>query len=157
MSAAVRVLTEQIATVAPIDGVSMGDLDDKATWRVDFAADASETERRAAQQVIDAFNVVAVQRIDGVRAEAERRMVALLGARDSRHKDILISNALREAVKLTRKEAGVGLTTDERARADELEAIDAALDAIRAASNALEAMDRIPADYADKKYWPAQA
>ncbi len=90
-----------------------------------------------------------------VRAEAARRMRALVNARDDRHLDIIISNGLREAARLLRKEVdGEALTAEEQARKAELRQIDAALEAIRAASNALEAMDPIPADYTDDKWWP---
>lgn len=91
-----------------------------------------------------------------VRQEADRRMVELLGARSSRHKDILISNAIREAITLTRKEAGAGLDKAEQARAAKLEAVNAAIDAIRDASNALETADPIPADFRDDRFWPAR-
>ena len=88
-----------------------------------------------------------------VRAEADRKMVALLGARDSRHKDVLISNAQREAIRLLHK-GEANWTPEEAARVVELQQIDAALEAIRAASNVLEAMDPIPADFADDANWP---
>ncbi len=93
---------------------------------------------------------------DLVRAEAARRMRELLGARDEKHLDIIITNGLREAARLLQKEvAGERLTEEERARQKQLKQIDAAIEAIRAASNRLEAMEPIPDDYADDKYWPA--
>lgn len=88
-----------------------------------------------------------------VRREAARRMVALLGARDIAHMDILISNGSREAIRLLRK-GGANWTDAEAARAAELEVIDAAIEAIRAASNVIEVMDPIPDDYAADERWP---
>lgn len=92
---------------------------------------------------------------DDVRAEAARRMRLLVGARDDRHLDIIISNGLREAARLLRKEVeGAELTEEERARKRQLEEVDAAIEAIRAASNRLEMMAPIPADYANDRHWP---
>lgn len=88
-----------------------------------------------------------------VRAEASRRMQALLGARDAAHLDVLISNGTREAVRLLRK-GQANWTADEATRAAGLEALDGAVEAIRAASNTLEALDPVPADYADNSRWP---
>lgn len=88
---------------------------------------------------------------DDVRREADRRMRALLGARDAAHLDVLISNGTREAVRLLRKGAATW-TPEEAQRAAVLEAVDQAIEAIRAASNALEANP--PADYAADRHWP---
>jgi len=92
---------------------------------------------------------------DDVRAEAQRRMMALVGARDAEHLALVITNGLREATRLLQKEAaGQALTPEEDARKHQLQQVDAAIEAIRAASNRLEAMEPIPEDYADDKYWP---
>ncbi|MFN3867485.1 MAG: hypothetical protein ACK4MF_00300 [Hyphomicrobiaceae bacterium] len=88
---------------------------------------------------------------DDVRAEASRRMQALVGARDADHLDIIMTNGMREAVRLLRKGAEAW-SDDERARAAQLEQIDAAIEAIRAASNALEPAP--PEDYTDDRHWP---
>ncbi len=50
-------LDAQLKAVAPIHGVSIGKLDDKATWRVDFKPEATAEQRQAAQAVIDAADV----------------------------------------------------------------------------------------------------
>ncbi|MCH9806959.1 MAG: hypothetical protein K0U74_04440 [Alphaproteobacteria bacterium] len=89
---------------------------------------------------------------DDVRAEASRRMQALVGARDAGHLEIIVTNATREAIRLLRK-GTANWTTAEATRAAELEAIDTAIEAIRAASNAMEASP--PTDFADDSYWPA--
>lgn len=88
---------------------------------------------------------------DDVRREADRRMRVLLGARDSAHLDIIIANGTREAVRLLRKGAATW-TPEEAQRAAMLEAVDLAIEAVRAASNVLEANP--PADYADNRHWP---
>lgn len=98
---------------------------------------------------------------DDVRAEASRRMQALFEARDAAHLTILISNAQREAARLHTLRLGIpgvvegrDWTAEEAARAVALYAADHAIEAIRAASNALEAMTPVPADYADARWWP---
>lgn len=87
-----------------------------------------------------------------VRAEAARRMMALTGARDAAHLQVLISNASREAIRLLRIKSERPWTAEEAARAAALEGADAAIEAIRAASNAMEAAP--PADYRDDGRWP---
>ena len=95
-----------------------------------------------------------------VRAEAARRMQVLVGARDNRRLDIIISNGLREAARLLQKEIyyqsfGQSLPPEDLRRKEELKQIDDKIEAIRAASNNLEVMDPIPIDYKDDKYWPS--
>ncbi len=94
----------------------------------------------------------AAERVKHVRAEAQRRMMALLGARDKAHMDVLISNNSREAIGLLRKGSD-SWTAEEKARAAKLEALDEAIDGIRAASNALEAKRPVPKDFQEEKYW----
>jgi hypothetical protein len=86
-----------------------------------------------------------------VRAEASRRMQALLGARDAAHLDMLVTNGTREAVRLLRKGASTW-TPDEAARAAQLEQVDIAIEAIRAASNGMEMAP--PPDYMADARWP---
>lgn len=90
-----------------------------------------------------------------VRIEASRRMQALVGARSPAHLDIIISNGTREAVRLLRI-GTANWSTEEAARAAALEAVDAGIEAIRSASNALEVMNPVPAGYAADVYWPQQ-
>lgn len=87
---------------------------------------------------------------DQVRAEAQRRLMELVGARSPEHLATTISNASREAVRLLRL-GSANWTEAQATRAAELEAADAAVEVIRAASNALESNP--PADYADDKHW----
>ncbi len=94
----------------------------------------------------------AAQKVKAVRAEAARRMMVLVGARDERHLDIIITNGAREAIRLLRK-GQANWTPEEAQRAAALERMDRAIDAIRAASNRLEAMNPVPEDYADERWW----
>lgn len=118
---------------------------------------AAEIEEHNASQT--AAQVLAMPGVSAVRAEASRRMQVLFGARDAAHLDILISNAQREATRLQAIRLGVpgviparDWTGVESARAAELIVADAAIEAIRVASNALEANP--PADYASDHRWP---
>ena len=46
-------------------------------------------------------------------------------------------------------------TADEQTEATSLDAVWAWIKSVRAASDALEALDPIPADYVADRYWPA--
>ncbi len=96
----------------------------------------------------------AAETVKSVRREAQRRMMVLLGARDATHLDILVSNGSREAIRLLRKGAA-NWTPDEMARAAELERLDARIEAIRAAGDALERMVPVPEDADADTWWPA--
>jgi hypothetical protein len=88
-----------------------------------------------------------------VRMFASQLMQQMFKARDADHLEIIISNANREAIRLLRKGQD-NWTTEEAARATELEQADLAIENIRAKSNILEVMDPIPTDYQDiQKYW----
>lgn len=95
-----------------------------------------------------------------VREEASRRMQAMFGARNAEHLSILISNAQRDSARLYSIRLGIpgvvqprNWTDDEVTHAARLHAGDAAIERIRAASNLLEVLDPIPADFTDDKYW----
>ena len=97
---------------------------------------------------------------EDVRAEAQRRMIARLGARDVAHLEVIISNGVREQGRLQAIRTGIpGLaaprdwTAEETARAQVLWAADVAIEAIRSASNAMEQSP--PDDYAADLHWPA--
>lgn len=96
---------------------------------------------------------------DNVRAEASRRMQALVGARDVEHLAVIIANASREAIRLQNarlaylsgEPGSQDWTEAETARAAQLAQIDAMLEAIRATSNTLE--PNPPLDFADNRHW----
>lgn len=89
---------------------------------------------------------------EDVRAEASRRMCALVSARNAEHLAQIIQNGNREAIRLLRIREDRAWTAEEVAREATLRAVDAALEAIRAASNAMEPSP--PADYAHASRWP---
>lgn len=70
-------LTEAVGRVAPVSGVSIGRMDDRATWGLDFSADATDAQRNAAAAVLASFDPVAVEaRVAMMRltAEADKRI-----------------------------------------------------------------------------------
>lgn len=91
---------------------------------------------------------------DDVRAEAQRRIIALMGARNLEHCLIKQLNANMRANQLNDKRvSGVALTAEEDAEATLLRNMAAAIQSLRAKSNILEAQSPIPADYADDSWW----
>lgn len=54
-------LDEALRDVAPIHGVAIGKPDDKATWRIDFADDATAEDRAAAAALMAAFDPAGVK------------------------------------------------------------------------------------------------
>jgi hypothetical protein len=54
-------LHSRLSAVAPIIGISIGSVDDKSTWRVDFDEGATAQQRADAAGVIEAFDVNAGQ------------------------------------------------------------------------------------------------
>ena len=91
-----------------------------------------------------------------VKDEAQRRIIALTGKTNLQDCMIKQFNALMRAGGITDKRvSGEVLTAEEEAEADALRGLAVRVKAIRAASNVIEAMDPIPSDYTDGKYWPA--
>lgn len=87
-----------------------------------------------------------------VRAEAQRRIIALVGATDLTGCLIKQLNANMRANELNDIMHSRELTSEEAAEATALRSLATQIKAIRAASNDLE--PNPPADYADTKYWP---
>lgn len=73
---------DAVAQVCPIDGVHVGDLLNKATWKVDFRPEATAPQRAAAQTAINNFDT------SGAVDAAEAARVAAIRA-DSTRIDIL--------------------------------------------------------------------
>lgn len=63
-------LDTAIRAVAPIVGVSIGRQDDKSTWRIDFAPEATQAERDAAAAVVTTFDVAAVEAGEAAKVAA---------------------------------------------------------------------------------------
>ena len=75
----INVLHIQLAATAPIDGVAIGDSQNKSTWRIDFKPEATPAQRAAAQAVVDAFDVAAEeQKLLGVEQAKKDKKAALL-------------------------------------------------------------------------------
>lgn len=49
-------LHDALAAVAPISGVSIGAVDDKSTWRVDYLQGATSKQKAAAKSIIQGFD-----------------------------------------------------------------------------------------------------
>lgn len=81
-----------------------------------------------------------------VKAEAARRILSI--APEWRQR-----NATARGVELVNIRIQREWTAEEQAEADALNGMWAAIKAIRTASDAIEAMDPIPADFADDEYW----
>ena len=86
------------------------------------------------------------QIIKGIKAEAHRRITAIVPEWKQR-------NLLAQASLLAEK-GRANWTTAETAAWEAGEAVWAQVEAIRAASNALEEMSPLPTDFTDDNYWP---
>lgn len=62
-----------LRAVCPIDGVSIGSVDSKSTWRIDFTPGASPEQKLSAQQALNAFDVQAAKIAD---AQTDTRQTA---------------------------------------------------------------------------------
>lgn len=142
-----------IAAVCPIEGIRIGRADDRATWTIQAAAEATPEQMDAAIAVLEAYDPDAPG-LDDVRAECQRRLIQLCHARDPADLQVKIANAQREAARyLNILVAGNTLADDQAARRTVLMELDAAIERLREKSNALEATSPIPKDFADDKYW----
>lgn len=68
-----KALDDLLRAVCPIDGVSMGEAANKATWRIDFKPEATPQQIAAAQAVVAAFDAAAPT-TDQVNSERDRRL-----------------------------------------------------------------------------------
>ena len=93
--------------------------------------------------------------VAAVKAEAQRRIIAIAGASDLMSCLTKQLNAQMRAAELINiKAEGRALTAEQEAETAALQALADAIKAIRAASNVIEAMDPIPADFAADARWP---
>lgn len=120
--------------------------DGEATSMIDSVARIIEVLGRAGVPQLAPLNAW------HVRAECQRRILALMGARDLQHCIIKQLNANMRANALNDKQArGETLTAQEQAEAATLRALAAAIEGLRACSNAMEPDP--PADYSDNARW----
>ena len=52
MTALIDIVTKTITAVCPIDGISLGSLTDKTTWRIDYHSTATADQQAAAQTAL---------------------------------------------------------------------------------------------------------
>lgn len=141
-----------LSSLPGVSGVSVGRRSDKTTWRVDFTPDATDDQKSGAYAALALCDIDAtVATADDVRAEAQRRIMVLIGARDFNSCMTKQLNALMRATELTRKKATEGLTQGETTEALGLQQMADAVKAIRAFSNVME--PNPPADYKDDAHW----
>jgi uncharacterized coiled-coil protein SlyX len=96
------------------------------------------------------------QFIPAIKEEAQRRIVSLVGATDFQSCVVKQLNASMRATELALKRAVGGTwTAGEAAEAAALQAMADKIKAIRAASDALEVAETIPADITANEHWPA--
>lgn len=69
-------LHHTIVAVCPIVGISIGEPDDRETWRIDFAPGATKQQKAAAKAVLDGFDpaapTLAEQRSASFKADTGR-------------------------------------------------------------------------------------
>lgn len=128
-------------------------------WEVDFGGGAVSVYTEEQYQGLLAVGLLGgttSRRLvtgDMIRAEAQRRIIALTGAADLQSCLIKQLNAQMRATELANKRAlGAVLSEAEEIEAAALQALADGIKAIRAASNELEADP--PQDYADDAHWP---
>jgi hypothetical protein len=76
MHSAATQLDAALRAVAPILGVSIGRRDDKVTWRIDFASEATQAQRDAAAKVVTVFDVAAVEGAEAAERDAQATLAA---------------------------------------------------------------------------------
>jgi hypothetical protein len=106
------------------------------------------------KHIIESDKVRAVNypTIDDVRLEAQRRIIALVGATDLMSCLVKQLNANMRANELNDIQQAREFTQQESAEATYLRSLATQIKSIRAASNVLE--PNPPSDFNDNKYWP---
>jgi len=89
-------LHEAIAKVCPITGVSIGNVNNKGTWRIDFDQAATQQQKDAAQAALAAFDVAAADAAE--QAIKDRREAVTNAARADAVIDKLRTATLQEIV-----------------------------------------------------------
>ena len=146
-------LHAKISAVAPILDVSIGRNNDPSTWRVDFDPSATDAQRLAANAVVAAFNPSALTAQD-VKAECQRRIIALTGVTDLLNCLVKQMNMQMRAAEIINIKASGGVLTEQQvAEAAALQAIADRIKALRARSNEIEAINPIPSDFASDARW----
>lgn len=147
-----------IAAYCPIEGVRIGRADDRSTWGFTAKPEATAEQLAAGLAALEAYDPEAPT-ADDVRAECQRRIMALVGARNAEHLAVKMANAQREAARyLNLLQSGHHLDEAQSARRTVLMTLDEKIEELRAFSNALEALEGgpgIPKDFTDGRFWGA--
>lgn len=93
--------------------------------------------------------------VDDVRLETLRRLMLAFGARDQAHLQMKVQDSTARGAFLKDKLDREGLTPEEQAEAAYLRSATEFYFACKGVGNTFEAMDTIPADFADDANWPA--
>jgi len=163
MSIAGRV-HEAISKVCEVDSVSIGNRKDKDTWVIHFGSSATKGQKKKAQAIVDAFDIDAVDP-SAINVERARRIAAgrtinnmpmQLRDEDIRNLQSLAFNASLFMDEIT--EFRDANNKSHQLGAPEIlslwEGTHAYISDVYKASWALKAMEPVPADFADDKYWP---
>ena len=70
-------LDKMLKEICPIDGVSLGEIGDKSTWRIDFHVLASNAQRTAARVFLENFDPIAYTQANAYK-EARQQAYAPL-------------------------------------------------------------------------------
>lgn len=81
-------LATVLASVAPIQGVSIGDPNDKTTWRIDYQANATLTQQSAAQSIITTYDATLLQLANFNRANVRRALYTARGVLDAINEEL---------------------------------------------------------------------
>jgi len=95
------------------------------------------------------FETPPVATVELVKEEASKRIVSLVGNQIEQINQLAEITAIQEVAKSSRTQAQKDRITEQQTKW-------AYITAVRTASNEIEAMDPIPADFTDDKYWPAK-
>lgn len=80
----VEALHEKVAAICPIIGVSIVDMSDKKTWRIDFNEVSTAAQRKAAINVVAAFDPTSLDEPEPNVEEKVGALVAEIAALEER-------------------------------------------------------------------------
>lgn len=97
-------LHEAVAAVCPIEGVSIGDPDDKNTWSITYSPGATQAQKDAADAVLAAFDPFTAWVTNKVQ-ELSARVKEYSYTRYANHRQVTLTKLLEDARKLGNSEA----------------------------------------------------
>lgn len=66
-------LTDRISEIAPIEGVGLGNINDKSTWRIDFKNSATDEQKMTANNFLQSYDVNVITS-ENVNIERDHRI-----------------------------------------------------------------------------------